>query len=70
MQTICNTCGKPISNPWRVYGADGKVIMGCVSSAHNDQLTFATESATWHNRKDAKRIRAAEPKGVSVTSAA
>lgn len=53
----CLTCGKPVSNPYRVFDERGKVLAGCVDSAHDGQLVVPSESASWHNRTEAKRIR-------------
>ena len=55
---ICRICGKDINNPYRVFSTNGKVMAGCVASDHNGKLVGASESAFWHNRNEAKAIRA------------
>lgn len=56
----CNTCVQPVWKPFRVYDERGKVVLGCVDASHDGQLVTPSESARWHARPEAKRIRAAE----------
>lgn len=55
---FCNTCCRPASSPFRVWDAHGKVVMGCVDACHTDKLATPSESARWHNRPEAKKLRA------------
>lgn len=59
----CNICGRSADNPTRVYDARGKVIQGCVDAFHTGHLVTPSESAHWHNRPAAKKIRAEIKKG-------
>jgi hypothetical protein len=59
----CTTCGKPDHNPYRHYDDHGKVSAGCVDVCHTGRLVTPSESARWHARPDAKRIRAKLAKG-------
>lgn len=56
---ICNTCVRPASNPFRVYDERGRVIMGCVDECHTGHLATPSESARWHARPEAKKLRTA-----------
>lgn len=56
----CRTCGRSVWSPWRVYNDHGRVVEGCVSMDHDGRLVTPSESARWHNRKEAKAIRRAE----------
>ncbi len=54
---ICNTCVKPVNQPFRSSVRDGlyyKVDAGCVSKAHNGHIFDE-----WHNSDAAKRVRKA-----------
>lgn len=53
----CTTCCRPAASPFRVFDEFGKVINGCVDDFHTGHLTPISESAWWHNRPEAKRIR-------------
>lgn len=53
----CNTCCKPVSRPYRRIVA-GKIVEGCVDKSHNGHVIASTNSGAWHNRKEAKKIRA------------
>ena len=57
-QETCNTCGRSKSSPFRVYDSHGKCIEGCVDAIHTGHLVSPSESSFWHNRPEAKRIRA------------
>jgi hypothetical protein len=61
----CNTCGRDASAPYRVYDARGKCTAGCVDDFHTGHLVTPSESSRWHNRPDAKKIRAALKRGQS-----
>ena len=54
----CPTCGRAPSEPYRIYDGHGKVKYGCVDALHGGHLIG--ESARWHNRPEAKRIRQAD----------
>lgn len=58
VKVTCLICTNALDKPYRVYGADGKVIGGCVSKAHTGHLVPMSESSFWHNSKNAKQIRA------------
>ena len=59
----CPLCGKAAGAPYRVYDAHGKVVNGCVGEFHSGHLVQTSESNRWHNRPEAKRIRAALERG-------
>lgn len=56
---LCNTCGRPAHSPFRVYDERGKVIAGCIDNWHTGHLVTPSESSLWHNRPEAKKMRAA-----------
>jgi hypothetical protein len=60
---ICTTCGKPDHQPYRVYDEHGTVTAGCVDAIHDGRLVTPSESASWHARPEARRIRARLAKG-------
>jgi hypothetical protein len=64
----CLICCRPANNPFRVYGEDGKIQLGCVDACHGDQLRALSESFSWHARNDAKAIRRALTAGLSSAS--
>lgn len=53
---ICRTCGKPISQPYRVFSETGAVLQGCIDADH-DNGNLQGVSADWHNRPEAKQYR-------------
>lgn len=55
----CPTCTRAPDRPSRVYDSFGKVTSGCVDHFHGGHLITPSESARWHARPEAKRIRAA-----------
>lgn len=55
---ICPTCGHKVTDPYRVYAGD-KITAGCVDKSHTGQLVTPSQSSAWHNRPEAKKIRAA-----------
>lgn len=59
----CNTCGRAAGSPYRIFDARGKVIAGCVDDFHTGHLVTPSESSFWHNRPEAKKIRAILKKG-------
>lgn len=54
----CNICGREASSPYRVYDKHGKVLNGCVAEFHTGHLVTPSESSFFHNRPEAKKIRA------------
>lgn len=58
----CNTCGKPVSAPYRVFDTKGAVIQGCVDSCHTEHLLSCTASLRWALRTEAKEIQRAAKK--------
>lgn len=56
-QETCPLCCRPLSSPFRVYNDRGKVTAGCVDDSHTGHLTPISESASWHSRPEAKRLR-------------
>lgn len=54
----CPTCTRAAGAPFRIY-VDGKVAQGCVDHFHTGHLLFATQSASWHARPEAKKVRMA-----------
>lgn len=61
--STCPSCSKSASSPWRVYSENGKVLQGCVDAFHTGHIVTPSESNYWHNRPEAKKIRAALEKG-------
>ncbi len=61
----CYTCGRPKGSPFRVYDARGRVVMGCVDAAHDGHLAPISESERWHERKEAREIRAREERRLT-----
>lgn len=55
---LCPTCGRANHSPYRTYDSRGKVTAGCVDEFHTGHLIPISESNFWHNRKEAKKIRA------------
>jgi len=56
---VCNTCNRPVSSPFRSYDPQtGKIVAGCVSAAHDGHLVGISQSNWWHQRKEAKALRA------------
>jgi len=54
----CPTCSRGPSVPYRVTDkGTGKVLQGCVDHFHTGHLMTPSESAWWHYRADAKKIR-------------
>ena len=64
--TVCNICGKPFNKPFRSYDSNGNIVHGCVDGSHTGYLVPLSASAIWHNRKEAKEIRAAFNRFISV----
>ncbi len=58
-EKVCCTCGRLASNPFRSYDSKGNIVHGCVDRAHDGKLIG--NSAAWHNRTEAKKIRASIP---------
>lgn len=54
---LCNTCCNPAGAPYRRYDERGKVREGCVDEFHTGHLVTPSESARWHGRPEAKRVR-------------
>lgn len=59
----CHTCGRADDSPYRVYDDHGKVVAGCVDECHTGRLITPSESARWHARPEAKRIRTRAKRG-------
>ena len=57
MKATCNTCCRPADHPFRQYDGYGKVINGCVDAFHSGAIVTPSESAWWHGRKEAQKIR-------------
>ena len=57
INVTCPTCCRAANNPFRVYDDRGRVDIGCVDRFHSDHLIPLTESARWHNRKEAEQTR-------------
>jgi hypothetical protein len=56
-QAVCLTCNRPVASPWRVWDARGHILNGCVDASHTGHLTPLSESARWHTRPAAVKIR-------------
>lgn len=61
----CPTCGHSEGAPYRQYDSRGHVISGCVDEFHTGHLVTPSESAYWHGRPEARKIRARLKKGRS-----
>lgn len=59
----CPICNRDAPSPARVYDASGKVLHGCVDHFHTGHLMTPSESAMWHARPAARKIRAAMKAG-------
>jgi hypothetical protein len=57
--TKCPTCCRNPFAPFRVYDSAGRAVEGCVDHFHTGHIVTPSESATWHARPAAKRIRQA-----------
>ena len=55
----CNICCRALSDPYRQYDERGKVTEGCVDACHTHHLVVPSESAWWHDRPEARKIRKA-----------
>lgn len=53
----CPTCGQHPDRPHRRI-VNGKIVEGCVDHSHAGRLVTPSASADWHNRPDARTIRA------------
>ena len=61
MHTCCNTCGRPIDKPFRLYTKQGEVLNGCVSGAHTPASPlFDQTDYLWHWRPSAMKSRETE----------
>ena len=56
---ICRTCVRPVSSPFRLYDERGRVLSGCVAVDHDGHLLSGSDSARWHARPVARKLRAA-----------
>ena len=63
MNETCPICGRKASDPFRQY-EHGKIHYGCVSEFHTGHLVTPSESSFWHNRPEAKRLRASMKKSL------
>lgn len=54
----CPTCCRGPATPFRIHDNRGRVVSGCVDEFHAGHLVSPSESARWHARPEAKRIRA------------
>jgi hypothetical protein len=52
----CPTCARNPDSPYRVYDC-GNAVQGCVDHFHTGHLVTPSESARWHARPEAVRIR-------------
>lgn len=55
----CPTCCRAAGAPFRVLDAQGSVVHGCVDEFHTDHLASISASQRWHNRPEARKLRAA-----------
>lgn len=53
----CTTCGRALNAPYRRIVA-GAIVEGCVDDAHTGHLPATTNTAAWHDRAEARKIRA------------
>jgi hypothetical protein len=57
----CPTCGHRAAYPFRVYDDSGQhVLFGCVDHYHGAYYVLGSPSHRWHDRPDARKIRAAQ----------
>ena len=59
----CPICTRGRAHPWRAYDTHGHVIAGCISAFHTGYVVSISESFRWHNRPEARAIRARIAKG-------
>lgn len=59
---MCPTCGGAACHPYRLYWPNGVVANGCIDHFHTGHLVVPSASAAYHNRPEAKRVRAAQRK--------
>ena len=57
--TTCPTCGRAAHSPFRSHDAAGQIVLGCVDFFHTGHLVTPSASAEWHERPEARKIRAA-----------
>ena len=62
---LCPICFAPSHSPFRMWEGD-KIIGGCVDDFHTGHLVVPSQSASFHNRTDAKTIRAENKKAAKV----
>lgn len=55
----CPTCGNAPSQPFRSYDTAGTIVSGCVDHFHSGRLTLCSATNEWHERPEAKKVRAA-----------
>lgn len=53
---LCPICCAPAHSPFRMWKGD-KIVGGCVDAFHDGALVVPSQSASFHNRPDAKEIR-------------
>src|SRR5579863_467859 len=56
--STCPTCGRGPNNPFRSH-FQLRIVSGCVDHFHTGHLVTPGDSAAWHARPEAKKIRAA-----------
>ena len=56
-EAVCTICGKPAGSPYRRHDSEGKIFEGCVDGFHSGHLPIPSNTAAWHNRSSAKKLR-------------
>lgn len=55
----CRTCLKPANAPFRrFHRMTGEILDGCIDNFHSGHLPAMSNTSAWHNRPEAKRLRA------------
>lgn len=56
-ESLCPICGRSAAAPYRrIVG--GAIVEGCVDKFHDGALSRPSNTAAWHDRPEARKIRA------------
>jgi hypothetical protein len=53
----CPSCCRAATAPYRRI-VRGKIVEGCIDAFHHGHLPATTNTAAWHNRQIARKLRA------------
>ena len=63
---LCNTCTRPIDNPYRRFDASGHIVEGCIDDSHTPVAGLLSKSSyEWHFSESAIKIRKATAERLS-----